>query len=199
MNRHSLIFCVFTFVCLLLSGGPLPADDNTPSPEPDQAALAREKALQQVQDELQDVERRWYGLTRLRVGYPQKFSAGFGAIFVELPSDTDCSTGCSLRGWHFEVEPGLYGVQGSVGWGKLTGQTGGTKRLMHTVYLGWAVRGVVLRTYGDYRITPIASTLAGVEGSFTIVRINFSAGLLRALSSDGADDWVVTAGIGFGF
>jgi hypothetical protein len=175
------------------------AGDVSTTPAARPVIAASERALEQVREELTDLERHWYGITRFRFSYPQKFSAGFGAIFVQQPKDTDCSTGCMVHGWQFEVEPGERGIQGSVGWGKLAGETGRTKRLMHNVYYAWAVRGVVMRTWGDYPKTRLAKTLLGVEGSVSIVRLNFSLGLLRSLSSNAPEDWVVSAGAGFGF
>ncbi len=160
---------------------------------------ASEQALLQVQDELEDLERRWYAITRLKWGYPLRFSGGFGAILTEQPRDTDCSTGCMLRGWHFEVEPGEYGIQGSIGWGRLIGETGRTKRWMHTVNWGWAVRGSVLRTWGYSPLGATPQTLVGVEGSLSIVRLNFSAGIMRSLASEPDADWVVMGGVGIGF
>jgi hypothetical protein len=157
------------------------------------------QALDQVREELTNLERRWYGLMRIRWSDTQKISAGFGAMLVNQPKNIECSIGCTLRGWHFEIEPGLYGVQGGVGWGKLVGESGRTGRLMHTVHFGWNVRGVVLRTWGDSTLWPQSQTLAGIEGGLSIIRLNFSLGLLRSLSSEAGEDWIITTGIGWGF
>ena len=70
---------------------------------------------------------------------------------------------------------------------------------MYDIHLGWAVRGVVLRTYGDFRYKPLPKTLAGVEGSLTFANLNFSLGLLHSLSSGSETDWLISSGIGFGF
>jgi len=155
--------------------------------------------MQQVREELSNVKKRWYTLTRLKWGFPLRFSAGIGAMLVEQPSKTDCATGCMVRGWHFEVEPGQYGIQGSVGWGNLVGETGRTKRWLHTVNWGWAVRGAVLRTWRYGPLGPTPQTLVGIEGNLSIVRLNFSAGIMRSLSSQTDDDWVVTGALGWGF
>jgi hypothetical protein len=157
------------------------------------------QVLDQVREELTNLDRRWYGLMRIRWSDTQKISAGFGAMLVNQPKNIECSIGCTLRGWHFEIEPGLYGVQGGVGWGKLVGESGRTGRLMHTVHFGWNVRGVVLRTWGDSTLWPKSQTLAGIEGGLSIIRLNFSLGFLRSLSSDAAEDWIITTGIGWGF
>lgn len=172
-----------------------------PAPTPD--IVEQNQALDQVRETLNNTERRWYGLMRIRWHDTQYISAGFGAMFVKQPQNTDCSTGCAIRGWHFEVEPGLYGVQAGAGWGKLVGETGRTNRLMHTVHFGWSVRGVVLRTWGDNSLYPQSQTLAGIEASVSIIRLNFSLGLLRSLYSGPGEeygqDWVIAAGIGWGF
>lgn len=106
-----------------------------------------------------------------------------------------------VRGWHIEVEPGQYGIQGSLGWGKMIGSTGGTQRWMHTVYWGWAVRGIVVRQWGsDY--APLGfgpQTVLGLEGNLSIVRLNFTAGVLRSLSSVSNEEWLVTGSLGWGF
>lgn len=175
------------------------ADEALAEPAEGHALSPQDQAMQQVREELGNVEKRWYGLTRLKWGFPLRFSAGFGAMLVEQTSETDCATGCMVRGWHFEVEPGQYGIQGSVGWGKLVGETGRTKRWLHTVNWGWAVRGSVLRTWRYGPMGPIPQTLIGIEGNLSIVRLNFSAGIMRSLSSQTDDDWVVIGAVGVGF
>ena len=178
--------------------------DNLPPPS-DTAIQTTEQALAlaQVRAELTDLETRWYGLMRIRWQDTQMFSAGLGAMRVKQPRNSDCSLGCALQGWHFEVEPGLYGIQAGVGWGKLVGETGRTKRLVHTVRFGWNVRGVVMRTWGDSSLYPQSQTLAGVEASLSIIRLNIAAGLLRSLYSGPGEqyteDWVITTGFGWGF
>ncbi len=161
------------------------------------------QALEQVRQELTNTERRWYGLMRIRWHNTQTLSAGFGAMLVDQPKNIDCAIGCTLRGWHFEVEPGLYGIQSGIGWGKLVGETGRTGRLMHTVHFGWNVRGVVLRTWGDSSLYPQSQTLAGVEASLTVIRLNLSLGVLKSLYSGPGEgfgeDWIITTGFGWGF
>ena len=179
------------------------AKDALTEPATNPETTEQSQALDQVREELTNLERRWYGLMRVRFHDTQKISAGFGAMLVKQPQHVDCSTGCTLRGWHFEVEPGLYGVQGGIGWGKLVGETGRTSRLMHTVHFGWNVRGVILRTWGDSTLYPQSQTLVGIEGGLSIIRLNFSLGLLRSLYSgpgeEFGEDWVITTGVGWGF
>jgi hypothetical protein len=195
VNWLSKISCVCVVLCAQVPVGQAFADSVSTGT----TRSNEEQAMQRVREELENLERRWYGIARFRYSYPQQLSVGFGAMLVNQPKDTDCSSTCMVWGWQFEIEPGLYGTQASVGWGKLSGSTGRTKRLMHTIYLGWAVRGVVLRTYRDFRYTPLPKTLAGVEGSFTFARLNFSVGLLHSLSSGTDKDWIISSGAGFGF
>jgi hypothetical protein len=195
-------YCILLLAALVLFASDIAAqgsgaDGAGPAANPDLPTA--DQAMQQVRDELASVEDRWYGITRARWSYPQKFSVAVGAMVTEQRRDADCAEPCTLYGWHFEVEPGLYGVQGSVGWGKLVGETGNTEHLMHTVYLGWALRGVVMRTWGDSPLTPTNQTLAGIEGNFSLLRLNYSIGVLRSLSSDSSRDLIITAGIGWGF
>jgi len=192
---QSKISCLCLVFCTLFAGGQAFADSGST----ETAAPTEEQAMQRVREELENLERRWYGIARFRYSYPQQLSAGFGAMFVVQPRDSDCSTTCMVQGWQVEIEPGRYGIQGSVGWGKLVGETGSTKHLMYDIHLGWAVRGVVMRTYGDFRYKPLPKTLAGVEGSFTFAGLNFSLGILHSLSSDSETDWLISSGIGFGF
>ena len=194
---------VFSVLCALLFLLTLNASswaaEVSPEAAQEPAFSAREQALQQVQNELQNPERRWYTITRLKWGYPLRWSAGIGAMLTEQPRDMDCATGCVIRGWHFQVEPGQYGIQGGVGWGRLVGETGRTKRWMHTANWGWAVRGVLLRTWGDSYLDPDSQTLAGIEGSLSIVRVNLSVGMLRSFSSEADPNWVLVGSFGLGF
>ena len=199
MTRRSISTFLFALLSLLLSITNSLADSTPPGPAEEPGVAAQDKALRQVRDELENVERRWYALTRFKWGFPLRASAGFGAMLVEQPVDIDCATGCSIRGWHFEVEPGRYGIQGSIGWGRLVGETGRTRRWMHTVNWGWAARGAVLRTWKYGPLGPIEQTLVGVEGNISIVRLNFSVGLMHSLSSRTSDDWIVTGALGWGF
>ena len=179
------------------------AGDTSPNLETRPQTTEQTPALDQVREELGNLETRWYGLMRIRWQDTQLFSAGLGAMRVKQPRNSNCSIGCAIQGWHFEVEPGLYGIQAGVGWGKLVGETGRTRRLVHTVHFGWNVRGVVLRTWGDSSLYPQSQTLAGIEASLSIVRLNISAGLLRSLYSgpgeEFGEDWVITTGFGWGF
>jgi hypothetical protein len=194
---------VRVLVLTLLLGLQIPAQNAFAEPQSNPQTIDQNQALELVGAELNNIEERWYGLMRIRWQDTQMFSAGLGAMLVKQPRSVDCSIGCEIRGWHFEVEPGLYGIQGGIGWGKLVGETGRTDRWMYTVHFGWNVRGVVLRTWGDSSLYPQSQTLAGIEASLSIIRLNISAGLLRSFYSgpgeEYADDWVITTGFGWGF
>ena len=195
--------CIRILVFMAILSLHAQAEDALTEPVTNQETTEQNQALEQVKDELTNMERRWYGLMRIRWHDTQLLSAGLGAMLVKQPKNIDCSTGCAVRGWHFEVEPGLYGIQGGIGWGKLVGETGRTKNLFHTVHFGWNVRAVVLRTWGDSTLYPQSQTLAGIEASVSIIRLNISAGLLRSLYSgpgeEFGEDWVITTGFGWGF
>ena len=191
--------CLVVLLCLGLGSTAVRAAEAQSDPASADSLQAEEKALQQVEKELNTLERRWYGLMRFRWSYPQKFSAGIGAVVVEQPRDLDCAVSCMLYGWHFGIEPGLYGIQGSVGWGKLVGETGRTRRFIHTVSYGWALRGVVMRTWGNSPLTPQSQTLVGLEADYNLLRANLSVGVMRSLSSEAFHDWVFTAGLGWGY
>lgn len=185
-------------LCLLLFSYSAVAEPGRP--DADSSAISQEsQAMQEVREELTSQEMRWYGIMRVRWSYPLRAGAGFGAMIARQGKGADCSMTCVLYGWHFEVEPAMYGVQGSVGWGKLVGEAGRTKRLMHTVHAGWAVRGVVVRSWRNTSLTPQDQYLAGIEGSLSFVRLNFTLGLLRSLASNPEDGWVLTGGVGLGF
>ena len=155
--------------------------------------------MELVRAELANTERRWYGLIRARYSSSQLLSVGLGAIFVEQPESENCAVGCMLHGWQFAVEPGVYGLQGSVGWGRLAGETGQLKHLIPTVYFGWAVRAAVLRTWGGSRPIEPGQTFAGIEYNFSILRMNFAAAVMHSLSSNSPDEWIYSGSLGWGF
>ena len=173
--------------------------DSVAPPESAEQGLV----FEQVSDEINNQERRWYGIMRVRTHSEQVVSVGIGGMLSKQSRHVDCTVGCSLSGWNFEVDTGLRGVQAGIGWGKLVGETGRTRRWVTAANFGWNVRAVALRTWGDNGLHPNEQTLVGVEAGFSIIRINISAGVLRSLYSGPGDqysqDWVLTAGIGWGF
>jgi hypothetical protein len=214
MKWPSTFICICVFACAQFLGqhafageiqakpatSPAPgAEQRSPEQQSAQEQTAKDRAMEQVRAELEDTERRWYGLIRARYSSSQLLSVGLGVIFVEQPKTEDCAVGCMLRGWQFAVEPGVYGLQGSVGWGRLAGETGQLKHFMPTVFYAWAVRAAVLRTWGDSRPIEPGQTFAGIEASFSILRLNFAAGVMHSLASNSPDQWLYSGSIGWGF
>ncbi|MFC1777942.1 hypothetical protein ACFL3I_11490 [Pseudomonadota bacterium] len=203
MRERSKFHRVRVLVILLFLSLEIRAADLPVEPATNGDIVEQDKALVQVREEINNMKHRWYGLMRIRWHDTQLFSAGLGAMLVKQPQSIDCSIGCAIRGWHFEIEPGIYGVQGGVGWGKLVGESGRTSRLMHTVHFGWNVRAVVLRTWGDSSLYPQSQTLAGIEASVSIVRMNISLGVLKSLYSGPGEEYgkdlILTTGFGWGF
>jgi hypothetical protein len=98
-----------------------------------------------------------------------------------------------------QIEPGLTGGQLSAGWARVLGEKKNNKFFLHDVYVAFGAKAVLMRTWGDSPLHPQDQTLAGVEGEFTIARVNFSLGLLRSLADRPEDRWVITGGLGWGF
>ncbi len=73
------------------------------------------------------------------------------------------------------------------------------KRFLADIYIAFGFKGVLLRTWGGANLTPADRTFAGIEFSYTVTRINFSIGTLRRVDRAPGDDWIVTAGAGWGF
>jgi hypothetical protein len=153
----------------------------------------------QILEEQESAERRWVGLLRARVTYPQRLSGGIGTLAARLPADYDCRTVCDYSGLMLQIEPGLTGGQLSAGWARVLGEKKNNKFFLHDVYVGFGAKAVLMRTWGDSPLRPQNQTLAGVEGEFTIARVNFSLGLLHSLADRPEDRWVITGGIGWGF
>jgi hypothetical protein len=170
------------------------ADETPPDDTPPQEIASR------ILEEDRDVERRVVGLTRFRVSFPQRVSGAVGAMVVRQPARYDCSTVCEYKGLFVQAEPGLSGGELSAGYAVLMGEKGRNEHFLSKVYLGYGIKGALLRTWNDADLTPSDQTLLGIEGDFTIIHVNFSLGLFRHVGSGEADDpWVVTGGIGWGF
>jgi len=153
-----------------------------------------------ILEEEQDSELRVVGLTRVRLSAPQRISAGVGVIFSRQPSIYDCSTVCDLRGLFVQAEPGYSGGQLSVGYADIMGEKGGREHFLPKVYLAWGIKATLLKTWNEADLTPSDQTLLGVEGDFTVIRINFSLGVFRHVGSGDPDEpWVLTGGVGWGF
>jgi len=152
-----------------------------------------------VREEDEQRETRWTGFPRVRTGYPQTVSAGLGVIRARLPESWECVTACPFRGLTMQLEPGIRGVQLSVGFATLMAEKRHLKHFLADVHVAFGIKGVLLRRWDDSTLTSNQRTFAGVEFSYTVTRINFSIGTLRRLERVPGDDWIVGATIGWGF
>jgi hypothetical protein len=139
-------------------------------------------------------------VARARFSHPQRLSGSVGILMARLPADFECATVCDLRGWIFQVEPGWSGGQVSAGYGMVIGDQRPETTYVANVYVGYAVKGAVLRTWGDSPVEPSTQTFVGVETEVTITRVNLSLGLFRSVSDHHSGDrWLVAGGLGWGF
>lgn len=163
------------------------------------AALADDGALTaRILKHDRDLERRVVGLSRVRFSHPTQLSGTVGAMVARQPAEYDCTTVCEYRGWLFQAEPGLTGGQVSAGYAVVNGEKRRNRHFLSRIYLAYGLKGAVLRTWGSSNLDPSAQTLAGLEGDFTVIGVNFSLGLFRPLQSSD-ESWVVTGGVGWGF
>lgn len=153
----------------------------------------------QVREEDEQRETRWTGFHRIRATYPQTVSAGLGVIRARLPESWECVTACPFRGALVQLEPGIRGVQLSAGFATLIAEKRHRKHFLADISVAFGVKGVLLHRWDDSSLTSAERTFAGIEFSFTVTRINFSIGTLRRLERIPGDDWIVSAGMGWGF
>jgi hypothetical protein len=112
----------------------------------------------------------------------------------------DCTIQCEVDGWLASVEAGAGGAVWSLGPAYLIGELGDNKYFLSRRYMGYSVRGSVMRTWGDTPYRPDREWLAGVEGQFTVVSLNLSLGVYRRIGHHGAGEpWLFSGGIGWGF
>ena len=153
-----------------------------------------------ILQEQNDTERRIVAFNRVRVGFPQRLSAATGWIFSRQPKHRDCRVVCPFDGWTVQVEPGWSGGQLAVGYASIRGETGAGNRYIRNPYLGWGIKGALLRSWNGADLHPPDQTLLGVEGEFTVIQLNFSLSLFREIGPGPADDdWIVGGGFGWGF
>ncbi|MXW01942.1 MAG: hypothetical protein F4X59_13295 [Holophagales bacterium] len=154
-----------------------------------------------VQADVDETSLRWLGITRVRYSIPLEFSAGGGAVLARMPAGYDCTTFCEYRGFVAQIEPGSAGGQLGIGYARVIATPKPRSAFLNNVYVGWSARAVLVRTWGASELDPARQTLAGFEGQFALPRLSFNLGVLRRISSahEGADRYVYTAGIGWGF
>lgn len=164
------------------------------------AEWERAEGRREVIDHDEDRELRVVGVGRVRLSFPQWISGSLGALVVRQPAAYDCTSVCEYRGLLLQAEPGVNGGQLSAGYAAVWADKGRRQRLLSDVFLGYGVKGALLRTWNDADVDPSHQTLLGVEGDFTIIQLNFSLGAFRHVGSgDVDDDWLITGGVGWGF
>jgi hypothetical protein len=141
-----------------------------------------------------------FGLARARVSYPQLASVGLGMLIGERSKAYDCTIQCEVDGWLASVEAGAGGAVFNLGPAYLIGELGDNKYFLSRRYMGYALRGSVMRTWGETAYRPDREWLAGLEGEFTVVSLNLTLGVYRRIGEHGrGEPWLVSGGIGWGF
>lgn len=137
---------------------------------------------------------------RARFAWPQQAAFAAGVVFHRQPERITCDTVCPIRGWHLQGEAGTAGGQLAFGWTKLVGQHGPRFDVLSRPYMAFAVRGALLRTWGNSTLTPKERTFAGVEGAWSVARISLALSVMRDLDDDREGSrWLVGGGLGWGF
>lgn len=167
-------------------------------------ALPADESLTVLEERILAADRsRELSLTpfgRLRISHPQKVSAAIGAIISKQPPDVECTTTCKLEGLILQAEPGLAGGQLSAGYAVLAGGRNQRERFLSQIYMAYGVKAVLLRTWNRSNLSPEGQSLIGIEGSASIINVNFSLGVFRHVGSrDPSRDWIVSGGLGWGF
>lgn len=145
-------------------------------------------------------EHQLFGLARARVTYPLLASVGLGMLIGERSKAYDCTIQCEVDGWLASVEAGAGGVVWGLGPAYLIGELGDNKYFLSRRYMGYSVRGSVMRTWGETPYRPDREWHLGVEGQFTVVSLNLSVGVYRRIGQHGeGEPWLVAGGIGWGF
>jgi hypothetical protein len=173
------------------------------SAEAPSANAADTERLEQIERELRrETERQHqlFGLARARLSYPLIASVGLGMLIGERSKAYDCTIQCEVDGWLASVEAGAGGVAWSLGPAYLIGELGDNKYFLSRRYMGYSVRGSVMRTWGYTPYRPDREWHAGVEGQFTVVSLNLTLGVYRRIGEHGnGEPWLVSGGIGWGF
>ena len=190
-------------VLVLAAVGWLAAAAHAQTSEPAPAAGAEESRAASIEDELRrETERQHqlFGIARARVSYPQLASVGLGMLIGEHSRAYDCKIQCEVTGWLASAEAGVGGAVFNLGPAYLIAELGDNKYFLSRRYMGYSVRGSLLRTWGDTPRGPARAWHAGVEGEFTVVSLNLTLGFYRRIGDgDAGRPWLVSGGIGWGF
>jgi len=174
-------------------------DVSEPAPASAEAAAHLDSIDRELRRETER-EHQLFGLARARLTYPLIASVGLGMLIGERSKAYDCTIQCEVDGWLASVEAGAGGAVFNLGPAYLIGELGDNKYFLSRRYMGYAVRGSVLRTWGETAYRPDREWHAGVEGEFTVVSLNLTLGVYRRIGHHGAGEpWLVSGGIGWGF
>jgi len=157
--------------------------------------------IEQVRADVDGTSVRWMGVGRVRYSRALRTSVGVGAVAARIPTSHDCVAFCEYRGLVFHLEPGTAGGQVGVGYARVVAARPPNAPFLNRIYVGWSGRAVLVRTWGDSDLDPVRQTLAGFEAPFSVPKVSFTVAVLRRISSAhrDADDFVFTAGVGWGF
>jgi hypothetical protein len=170
------------------------------APEQPEDDGARLEAIDRELRRETEREHQLFGLARARLSYPMVASVGLGMLIGERSKAYDCTIQCEVDGWLASVEAGAGGVVFNLGPAYLIGELGDNKYFLSRRYMGYAVRGSVMRTWGETAYRPDREWHAGIEGEFTVVSLNLTLGVYRRIGSHGhGEPWLFSGGIGWGF
>ena len=198
-HRGELRACALVALVVVAAACARAEAPSDASADPD-ADAARLEAIDRELRRETEREHQLFGLARARVSYPLIASVGLGMLIGERSKAYDCTIQCEVDGWLASVEAGAGGVVWGLGPAYLIGELGDNKYFLSRRYMGYSVRGSVMRTWGDTAYRPDREWHAGVEGQFTVVSLNLSLGVYRRIGHHGAGEpWLVSGGIGWGF
>lgn len=187
-------------LCVALAAGAHASESADAPPAPTRPPDAARDALDAELRRETEREHELFGLARARLSYPQLASVGLGMLIGERSKAYDCTIQCEVDGWLASVEAGAGGAVFNLGPAYLIGELGDNRYFLSRRYMGYAVRGSVMRTWGETPYRPDREWLAGVEGEFTVVSLNLTLGVYRRIGEHGhGEPWLVSGGIGWGF
>jgi hypothetical protein len=197
-RRDALRRLAGTTLALFAATNALAQGDDAPAP--DEGDAARLEAIDRELVRETEREHQLFGVARARVSYPMLASVGLGMLIGERSKAYDCTIQCEVDGWLANVEAGAGGVVFNLGPAYLIGELGDNKYFLSRRYMGYAVRGSVMRTWGETAYRPDREWHAGIEGEFTVVSLNLSLGVYRRIGEHGqGEPWLISGGIGWGF
>ena len=185
-------------ICPAVAEVPPRPPPPVPAPQPDQAS--GDMLMDAVAAADRARESRQYLLPAADVSYPKRVSGSLGVLFTSVPTYLDCRDVCDVRGMVAQIEPGLAGGQVSLGFARIIAQAGKSERLLSKFHLAYGLKAALLRTWGDSPLEPEHQTLAGIEGEFSIDRVNFRLGVFHRITDVASKERItVTGGLGWGF